>query len=84
MCDYFTNISEFKSAPIATFPFDTFVLCKDRHLHIPKYRMPNCKEETPPIGHKMEVSTSICAINVSDENEMFDLNDISKHKEKKI
>ena len=56
----FTDTSELKSVPVATFPFDVkSILCNERYLHIPKYRMPNCKEEIAPLRYKMKVSTSI-------------------------
>ena len=78
-CYYFTDTGELKSEHLVTFCFDAkFILC--RGLHILKYRMHNCKEETHPQNHKMKVSTSVHATNGSDENEMFVVRKISKCK----
>ena len=41
-CYDFTDINTLKSAPLCTFLFDTkFILCKDRHWHIPKVGLIN-------------------------------------------
>ena len=82
-CYYLTSTSELESTSSATFFFDTkFVLCKDRHLHIPKHRMPDSEEETPPVSYEMKVSASVHVTN--DLVKMtFAPNKISKCKKKK-
>ena len=43
---YFTDKGELKFVLLSTFPFDnTFVLCKDRHLHILSFKGPNGEGE---------------------------------------
>ena len=83
-CHNFIDTSKLKSAPLSPpIPIDTkFTLFKDRNFHIPEYRMPNYKEENPPVSHKMSVSTSFHAANDADENKMFALSEISKCKKK--
>ena len=39
-CYFFTDISELKSTTLSTFPSSTkFVICKNRHLHVPKNKV---------------------------------------------
>ena len=53
---------------LSTFPFDTkFVICKDRHLHIPKPNLENPEEESP--SSSSETSALTTAHKTSNENE---------------
>ena len=46
-CYFFTDTGELMSAPLSTFPFRTkIVICKDRHLHIPKPKLEVAKNES--------------------------------------
>ena len=47
-CCFFIDTSELKSASLSTFPFKAkFVVCKDRHIHIPKPNVEISDDEIP-------------------------------------
>ena len=53
-------MSELKSAPLSTFPFDaTFVLSKDRHLHVLKLCLINPEDDIPSPSSEISIPISI-------------------------
>ena len=66
----FTDTSEHKSAPLSTFAFVTkFVLCKDRHIHIPKFTL-KPKGDSPSPSNVMNVPVIVHRTIDSNENEV--------------
>ena len=46
-CHLITNTNELKPAPLSTFPSSTeFVICKDRHLHVPQNKVEISEDES--------------------------------------
>ena len=43
---FFTDTSELKSIPLSTFPSTKCVICKDRHLHVPKNKLKISEDES--------------------------------------